>query len=100
MKPVIASLTIGACLLLPSVGVVLAANPHSPSNPAGQPTGQPSQSCGSTAAPNTPGNAVEAAGSAFNPAGQAPSVYAGQQPQNSTNPKSVAQYDVACFQQP
>jgi len=28
----------------------------------------------------------------------APSVYAGTQPQNSKNPKSVAQYDVACFQ--
>jgi len=25
-------------------------------------------------------------------------VYAGQQPQNSTNPNSVSQYDVACFQ--
>jgi len=26
-------------------------------------------------------------------------VYAGQQPQNSRNPQSVSQYDVACFQQ-
>ena len=25
--------------------------------------------------------------------------YAGNAPQNSTNPKSVSQYDVACFQQ-
>jgi len=25
-------------------------------------------------------------------------VYAGQQPQNSNNPHSVSQYDVACFQ--
>jgi hypothetical protein len=30
--------------------------------------------------------------------GLAGSVYAGQQPQNSNNPHSVAQYDVACFQ--
>lgn len=60
--------------------------------------GQPNQSCGSATAPNTPGNASSAPGSAFNPDGQAGSVYAGQQPQNSNNPNSVSQYDVACFQ--
>jgi len=60
---------------------------------------QPNQSCGSATAPNTPGHSVSAPGSAFNPAGKAGSVYAGQQPQNSTNPKSVSQYDVACFHQ-
>lgn len=60
--------------------------------------GQPSQSCGSSTAPSTPGNAASSPGSAFNPNGQAPSVYAGQQSQNSVNPHSVAQYDVACFQ--
>jgi hypothetical protein len=62
--------------------------------------GQPNQSCGSVTAPNTPGNAVNSPGSAFNPGGVAPSMYAGQQPQNSGNPKAVSQYDVACFQQP
>lgn len=74
---------------------------------AGQPTtlgpsttGQPNQSCGSSTAPNTPGNSVSAPGSAFNPNGQAGSVYAGQQPQNSRNTASVSQYDVACFEQP
>ena len=61
-------------------------------------TGQPNQSCGSATAPQTPGNAVNAPGSAFNPNGQAGTAYAGQQPQNSQNPKSVSQYDVACFQ--
>ncbi len=61
-------------------------------------TGQPSQSCGSSTALQTPGNAVNASGSAFNPDGVAPGVYAGQQPQNSTNPMAVSQYDVACFQ--
>lgn len=60
--------------------------------------GQPSQSCGSLTAPMTPGNAVSSPGSAFNPDGKAPSVYAGTQPQNSNNPMSVSQYDVACFQ--
>jgi hypothetical protein len=61
------------------------------------PTGQPSQSCGSADAMTRPGNAMNAPGSAFNPMGQAGSVYAGQQPQNSKNVSSVAQYDVACF---
>ncbi len=59
--------------------------------------GQPNQSCQVTTV--TPGNAASAPGSAFNPDGKAGTVYAGTQPQNSNNPKSVAQYDVACFQQ-
>jgi hypothetical protein len=67
------------------------------SNPAG--TGQPSQTCLSSTAPNEPGKAGSAPGSAFNEnGGTAGSVYAGQQSQNSKNPKSVSQYDVACFQ--
>ena len=36
--------------------------------------------------------------SAFNTSGVAGTVYAGNAPQNSTNPNSVSQYDVACFQ--
>ena len=63
-------------------------------------TGQPGQTCGSASAPTTPGNAAAAPGSAFNPDGQAGSVYAGQQTQNSGNTASVAQYDVACSHQP
>ncbi len=59
-------------------------------------TGQPNQSCQETTV--TPGNAASAPGSAFNPGGTAGMVYAGQQPQNSVNPKAVSQYDVACFQ--
>ena len=62
-------------------------------------TGQPNQSCGSASAPETPGNAADAPGSAFNPDGNAGTHYAGQQPQNSKNPKSVAQYDAACSHQ-
>ena len=66
-------------------------------NPSG--TGQPSQTCLSGTAPSEPGNAGSARGSAFNEnGGIAGSVYAGSQPQNSKNPKSVSQYDVACFQ--
>ncbi len=60
--------------------------------------GQPNQSCGSSNAQQTPGNAASAPGSAFNPNGTAGGVYAGQQPQNSGNPNAVSQYDVACFQ--
>ena len=59
-------------------------------------TGQPNQSC--QAQPSTPGNAASAPGSAFNTSGVAGTVYAGTQPQNSTNPISVSQYDVACLQ--
>lgn len=72
-----------AMLMLVPLGIAFAA-------------GQPNQSCQTAGV--TPGNAASAPGSAFNPSGTAGTVYAGQQPQNSTNPKSVSQYDVACFQ--
>jgi hypothetical protein len=64
------------------------------------PLARPNQTCGSAIAPNTPGNAAAAPGSAFNPNGKAGKVYAGQQPQNSGNPKSVSEYDVAGSHQP
>ena len=59
-------------------------------------TGQPSVECGDDDALNRPGHAENAPGSAFNPDGNAGEHYAGEQPQNSRNPKSVSQYDVAC----
>lgn len=80
-------------LVLTVVGIAAAANPHS-----GGATGQPSQSCQNPATSTTPGNAANAPGSPFNPNGNAGTHYAGTQPQNSQNPKSVSQYDVACFQ--
>ena len=58
--------------------------------------GQPGQSC--QAQTTTPGSAATAPGSAFNTSGVAGTVYAGNVPQTSTNPNSVSQYDVACFQ--
>ena len=61
-------------------------------------TGQPNQSCEAT--PTTPGNSSSAPGSAFNPDGVAGTKYAGEQAQNSNNPNSVSQYDVACSRQP
>ena len=73
--------------LLP-LGTALAASPAT--------TGQPNQSC--EVQPATPGHSASAPGSAFNPDGKAGTVYAGEQPQNSKNPMSVSQYDVACFQ--
>jgi hypothetical protein len=80
------------CLLLTGAAPALAAgNPSS--------TGQPSQTCLSGAAPMEPGHAASAPGSAFNEnGGIAGGMYAGSQPQNSNNPKSVSQYDVACYQ--
>jgi len=57
--------------------------------------GQPNASCQDVGV--TPGQAASAPGSAFNPDGKAGTVYAGEQPQNSVNPKSVSQYDVACL---
>ena len=58
--------------------------------------GQPNQSCEDE--PTRPGHASAARGSAFNPDGVAGTHYAGEQDQNDNNPKSVSQYDVACFQ--
>ena len=82
-------------LLVASAGTALAANVHTVTGT----TGQPSQEIGSSETGSaTPGHASTAPGSAFNPDGNAGTHYAGEQPQNSKNPKSVAQYDVAGFQ--
>jgi hypothetical protein len=77
------------------------ANTGAASNTAAHTTGQPNQSCqaGANYPANTPGNSYNAPGSAFNPNGVADSKYAGTQPQNSKNPNSVSQYDVACTHQ-
>jgi hypothetical protein len=65
-------------------------------------TGQPNQSCLSSTAPNEPGRASSAAGSAFNEnGGIAGGVYANPDSRGGTssgNAHVVAQYDVACFQ--
>lgn len=81
-----------ACLaLMVLAGTAIAANPPG--------TGQPSQTCLSSTAPNEPGHAASSPGSPFNEIdGIAGGKYAGSQPQNSKNPHSVSQYDVACFQ--
>ena len=79
------SLVVGALAVLP-VGSVYATSTGT--------HGQPNQSC-ETAFPTGP---VTPKG--FNMGGfaNAETRYAGSQPQNSNNPKSVSQYDVACTQ--
>jgi len=58
--------------------------------------GQPGVECEDV----RPGHAESAPGSVFNEDGQAGTVYAGEQPQNSNNEHSVSQYDVACVRIP
>src|SRR5690348_11224203 len=105
MKHVLASLAIGACLLLPSAGVVLG----QPAKPAQNPTtGQQGSNHGfscttSGAGIDTPANAITAQGSPFNPNGQAGAVYAGNpntaSSANANSTAAVSQYDVACSHQ-
>jgi hypothetical protein len=85
-----------AGLFMASTGMALAANVHTVTGTKGQ----PGQTIGTPETGDaTPGHAASAPGSAFNPDGNAGMHYAGTQPQNSKNPKSVSQYDVAGFQQ-
>jgi hypothetical protein len=88
LRKLVLGITLSSALILAGASAALADNPSG--------TGQPNQSCQSQ--PSTPGNSAAAPGSAFNTSGVAGSHYAGTQPQNSKNPKSVSQYDVACFQ--
>ena len=83
----IVGVALGLSVTVGVAGAVLGA-----ANPNG--TGQPSQECEDV----RPGHASSAPGSAFNENGTAGTHYAGEQPQNSNNPTSVSQYDVACTQ--
>ena len=94
MKKSTITLAVGLCCTLG--GVALATDPHTMGT-----KGHPSQSCDVTMV--TPGHAVNARGSAFNPNGVSGAVYANPPPAqggvSSGNSHVVAQYDVACFQQ-
>jgi hypothetical protein len=84
-----------AALMVIGAGSALAAtNPNS--------TGQPSQTCLSQTAPNEPGAAASAPGSAFNETGpgKAGTVYAGNgiSATKAASSNAVSQYDVACYQ--
>jgi hypothetical protein len=89
LRKSIVGVALGLSLTMGIAGAALGAP-----NPSG--TGQPDQECEDVAL--RPGNASAAPGSAFNPDGNAGTHYAGEQPQNSKNPKSVSQYDTACYQ--
>jgi hypothetical protein len=96
MKHLAKPIMLGVSMLVASGGLALAANVHTVTGMSGQ----PDQTIGTAQTGSvTPDPASTAPGSAFNPDGQAGSVYAGTQAQNSNNPKSVSQYDVAGFQQ-
>lgn len=96
MKHLITPMMLGVSLLITSTGSALAADVHRATGMKGQ----PSQTIGTPQTGSiTPGHASTAPGSAFNPNGNAGTHYAGEQPQNSKNPKSVSQYDQAGFQQ-
>ena len=84
-------LTCAVAVMATSFAVAVAT--ASAGNPSPTGTGQPSQSC--QAEPTGPPGLISTT-NGF--ATRAVNVYAGSQPQNSNNPKSVSQYDVACFQ--
>ena len=95
MKHIFTPIMLSTSLLI-TPGLAFAANVHTVTGMRGQ----PSQTIGTPQTGSaTPGHASTAPGSAFNPSGNAGTHYAGNQPQNSKNPKSVSQYDVAGFQQ-
>jgi hypothetical protein len=111
MKHVVASLTIGACLLLSSAGVVFAENPHGAAagldvtkgRPGTQPGGAPGgASCGTLGNGAPPGQLGGGAGSNSPFALDALGInknYAGSAGKSGTAGGAPAsQYDVACFQ--
>jgi hypothetical protein len=96
MKHLVIPMMLSVSLVITPTGLALAANVHAVT----EMKGQPDQTIGTAQTGSvTPGHASTAPGSAFNPNGNADTRYAGSQPQNSKNPKSVSQYDVAGFQQ-
>ena len=85
MNKLLAAVVLVAALFALVVEGAVAGNPNG--------TGQPSQSC--QAEPTGPPGIISTT-NGF--ATKAVNVYAGSAPQNSRNPNSVSQYDVACYQ--
>jgi hypothetical protein len=109
MKRVIGALIVCAAAMVPTTGSALADNVHLATGVGGQPDaggtivncGAPLNGNGVVLATSTGNSNPTNAGSPFtsNPNGSiSGSVYAGSAPQNSNNPNSISQYDVACFQ--
>ena len=94
-RSIILPCLVTAFVALSPAGVALADNPHSPANPTGPATGQPSQSLGSpNALQHPPG--FDTGGFA-----NAETHYAGSDGTPSLangSPHAVSQYDVAGFQ--
>ena len=96
MKHLVMTMMLSVSLLITSASLALAIDVHRVTGVKGQ----PDQTIGTAQTGSvTPGHAATAPGSPFNPNGNAGLHYAGNAPQNSKNPKSVAEYDVAGFQQ-
>jgi hypothetical protein len=109
MKTKILILGVAATAWVPAYAFAAPAGGHnSPSAQSQTPqaNGQPNQDCEELVASgegSTPGNSANAPGGGSPFSGEdstAGSHYAGSQPQNSKNPASVSQYDVACANQP
>ena len=111
MRKPLVWLACAAALALPASAIGQPRSDHAATQAAAKPTlqqqlmaflfgeqtrGQPNVECGEDEALNRPGHAEDAPGSAFHEGGTAGQHYAGEQPQNSKNPKSVSQYDTAC----
>jgi hypothetical protein len=94
MKRIAAAVGLAVAMAVAAAPALAAPNPNG--------TGQPSQTCLSSTAPNEPGQAATASGSAFNETGPGTAgvVYAGNGVSATTagSPNAVSQYDVACFQ--
>jgi hypothetical protein len=90
----VASIAIGACLLVSSLGLAFAANPHNTGGTG--PTGIPNKTCGSSNATGSPGHAALSPGSVFNEPSATSSGGTGGAAYNAAGAPS--QYDVACFQ--
>lgn len=99
MKRITASITVGACLLLPLADTAFA---------TGQP-GAPAVTCFTSAATalapsqqaSGSGATLTSPGSVFNGSGQSGQVYAGQPGTPSLangSPNAISQYDVSCHQ--
>ena len=109
MKHLIVSLTIGACLLLPSAGMTLAGQTGTKAPATKQPGTNAGVNCNPMTGPipsGLTGGAATAQGSPFNTStGGAGAVYANAfngsgSSQNSNNLSATSQYDIACAQVP
>lgn len=109
MKRILIATLMCAAAMMPAAGTALADNVHQATGVKGQPDvggsivncGQPLNGTGQVLVTSTGNSNPTNSGSPFtsNPNGSnAANHYAGSQPQNSRNPKSISQYDVACFQ--